>query len=66
VFIPTEGAPYGYRFIWVDEHDPDRDVPMIEASPDTSIGMLYSALHPCGEYVPAEWTQPVRFERVPA
>jgi hypothetical protein len=41
IFIPTEGAPFGYRFIWVDEHNPDQDVPMVEASPETRIGMLY-------------------------
>ena len=66
IFIPTPDAPYGYRFIWVEEGHPDDGVPTIDVSPDTSIGMLYAALHPCGEYIPADWSQPVRFERVPA
>jgi hypothetical protein len=64
LYIPTEGAPFGYRFIWIEPAG-DGDVPNIDISPETSIGMLYAALQPCGEYVPAEWSRPVRFERVP-
>jgi hypothetical protein len=38
-----------------------RKVPMIP--PEASIGMIYSALQPCGEFVPNGWGQPVLFER---
>ena len=31
-----------------------------------SIGMLYSALEPCGTFMPSKWAQEVLFERVPA
>jgi hypothetical protein len=67
IVIPTESAPFGYRFIWVVKESADEHTaPPVEVSPTTSIGMLYAALQPCGEYVPREWSQPVRFERVPA
>jgi hypothetical protein len=65
VYIPTPEAPWGYRFIWVEPAEGGTDVPMVEVSPDTSIGMLYTALHPCADYLPEDWTTPVRFERVP-
>jgi hypothetical protein len=67
IVIPTEAERFGYRFIWVFNEAADEQIaPPVEVSPSTSIGMLYAALQPCGEYVPSEWSQPVRFERVPA
>lgn len=66
IVIPTEGAPFGYRFMWAVTAADHETAPSIDVPPTASVGMLYSALHPCGEYVPSEWSQPVRFERVPA
>ncbi len=66
VYIPTPEAPRGYRFIWVEPAEGGVDVPTVEVAPDTSIGMLYAALHPCADYLPEDWSTPVRLERVPA
>ena len=35
----------------------------IDIAPEASIGMLYSSLQRCGEYIPNEWVKPVLFER---
>jgi hypothetical protein len=66
IVIPAEQEPFGYRYIWVVTTEDHAAAPRIEVAPTTTVGMLYAALQPCGEYVPAEWSQPVRFERVPA
>jgi hypothetical protein len=66
IVIPAEQEPFGYRFIWVVSTEDHPAAPRLEVPPTTTVGMLYAALQPCGEYVPAEWSQPVRFERVPA
>src|SRR5690348_1633008 len=60
VFIPTPEEAWGYRFIWVEPAGGGTDVPTVEVSPDTSIGMLYADLHPCADYLPEDWTTPVR------
>jgi|SRR6266516_7511466 len=66
IVIPAEQEPFGYRYIWVVSAGDQPAAPRIEVAATTTIGMLYAALQPCGEYVPAEWSQPVRLERVPA
>ncbi len=43
-----------------------RRIERIELKQGSSIGMLYSLLAPAANYVPNEWVQELRFEKVPA
>jgi hypothetical protein len=66
IVIPHEGEPLGFRFINTSVADARpwrRRPPMVTISPESSVGMLYSALGPCGEFIPSGWTQPMRLER---
>jgi hypothetical protein len=38
---------------------------VVKIGKDASIGMLYSAITPCGEFVPGDWMRPVVFKQVP-
>lgn len=43
-----------------------RPVERIVLGPGASIGMLRDALHPCGRFVPSDWTKELRFEKIAA
>jgi hypothetical protein len=67
IAIPHEGEPLGFRFInaaVLQTRSWRRRAPMVEISPESSVGMIYAALQPCGEFVPSGWTQPMRLERL--
>jgi hypothetical protein len=56
---------HGFRFLIVEVVDAGQETPdPIELGAGASIGMLYSALEPCGAYVPSAWTGPLLFERI--
>jgi hypothetical protein len=64
IIIPAEAEPFGFRFMWAGVKTDEQDVAPIPVPATASIGMLYSALQPSGEYIPGEWSQRVLFERV--
>jgi hypothetical protein len=64
IVIRAEQEPFGFRFMWAGVKTDQQDVAPIPVPPTASIGMLYSALQPSGEYIPGEWSQRVLFERV--
>jgi hypothetical protein len=68
IVIPNKLEPYGFAFLFAEvakvrRWQPFRAAPQ-EIHPDTNIGMVWSSLQRCGEYVPGEWFQPVMFEKV--
>jgi hypothetical protein len=67
IAIPADEEPFGFRLMFAEIAQVRRRPPwrrrIPTIPPEASIGMIYSALHPCGEYVPNEWSQRVLFER---
>lgn len=66
IAVPMESEPFGFglMFAGISTHSRWRRRPhQIDIAPSASIGMLYSSLRPCGEYIPSEWVKPVLFER---
>lgn len=69
IAIRHDDEPLGFRFLFAEIGRPWWHSPLrrrknqIHIAADASIGMLYSSLHPCGEYIPNEWVKPVLFER---
>jgi hypothetical protein len=64
IVMTDDSEPRKFRIMAaVVAHEP-MSGPTIELGPDASIGMLYSALHPCGNYMPSEWMQTYSFERL--
>lgn len=66
--LPGERFGFGMLFAEIDNrprwhHLLRRRPEPIEISPDASIGMFYSSLRRCAEYVPNEWVKPITFER---
>jgi len=73
IAIADDREHYGFRLLTVEvvkvrkrDRILFRRPDAIHLDPATSIGMLYSALHPAGTYAPSEWTMPLRFEKVAA
>lgn len=70
IVIPDQAEAHGFRILvarvapWPEGHS--HPAKMIELAPGASIGMLSSALHPCGTYIPTEWTKELLFERIDA
>lgn len=70
IAIRYDSEPFGFRFLFAEVshaerrwwHAPRRRS-QINIAADASIGMLYSSLQHCGEYIPNEWVKPVLFER---
>lgn len=70
IAIPHDGEPYGFRMMFAEagpakKHWLARRPDPVKLGRDASIGMLYSALASCGEFVPSEWVRPVVFKQVP-
>lgn len=73
IAIRHDDEPFGFRFLfaevakiqrrWWRRPPPHRRTQPISIAHDASIGMLYSSLQRCGEYIPNEWVKPVLFER---
>jgi hypothetical protein len=68
IAIPKPEAEFGFWFLSVEvaprsKRRWGKRTPTIEINPSASIGMLYTSLQPCGDYLPSTWTQPLRFER---
>lgn len=68
IATPDPTQRHGFRLMAVEAcHDDDCDErERVELGPEASVGMLYSALQPCGTYVPNEWMRALLFERVDA
>lgn len=67
IVIPNPAEAHGYRILVVRVAPQlEQHTKAIELAPGASIGMLYSALQPCGTYLPAEWTKELLFERIDA
>lgn len=70
IAIPCASERFGFRLLFAQvgparrRWHPSRRVPTIAITPEASIGMLYAALQPCGEFVPLEWARPVVFQKV--
>lgn len=68
IAIRKPGAAFGFWFLSVEvARRPKRRwgkrSPAVEINPAASIGMLYTSLQPCGDYLPSAWAQPLRFKR---
>jgi hypothetical protein len=70
IAIPNAEERFGFWFLFVDLA-PVRTrklfakrVPTVRINPAATIGMLHDSLKPCGDYLPSDWAQPMRFERV--
>ena len=70
IAIPHPAEAHGFRILVVRVAAPkdghSHPAKVIELAPGASIGMLYSALQPCGTYLPGEWTRELMFERIEA
>ncbi len=71
IVIPNPLERYGFAFLFAvvakvrRGWNPLRETPQ-EIHSDSTIGMVWSSLQRCGEYVPRGWFQPVMFEKVAA
>ncbi len=72
IVIPHSAEDASYRFLVAEVGQARRRAPwrkakiqVLDIKPSSSIGMVYSSMQRCGEYVPNAWTQPVVFEKVP-
>lgn len=70
IVTPHPGEQHGFRILAVrvvtSSEDRPEDAKAIQLAHGASIGMLYSALQPCGTYVPGEWTRELLFEKIDA
>ena len=70
IVIPDPRDAHGFRILAVRVAAPSEQhshpAKTIELAPGASIGMLYSALQPCGTYLPVEWIKELLFERIDA
>lgn len=71
IAIAAASEPHGFHLLIVEPAPPrKRDLILGRAgdatpiAPSTNIGMIYDALEPVRTYVPSDWSQPIRFERV--
>jgi hypothetical protein len=69
IVIPNKLEPYGFTFLFAEVARVRwgrrllRSAPQ-EIHPDSTIGMVWSSLQRCGEYIPGDWFQPVMFEKI--
>jgi len=66
IAIADEREQHGFRLLIAEVAKPKlfRRERVIKLGPGASVGMLYSALQPCGTYVPSAWSHELRFEKI--
>jgi hypothetical protein len=70
IAIPHGEERFGFWMMFAEvastrRHWLERRPDSVPLGREANIGMLYSALQPCAEFVPSEWARPVVFRQVP-
>lgn len=66
IAIPAPSEPYGFALMLAAPgHEPADAAEVVKITRESTIGMVWSSMQRCGEFVPDHWAQPVLFEKVP-